>query len=223
MNSPFPTTYTSEARILDARISFLGKTYGLLALCIASGSVGAFASMGLAYPAEHPWMILLLMLGGIFIVQRVRRIPVVNAIALLAFGALTGFAIAPLVGFVAHRSPSLVAQAFLTAAIAFVALSAYAFVSRRDFSFLKGFVWTGLVAVIVLGLSNVFFFESGTMALVVSGMSVILFSAFILYDTGSILRDYPNEEYIAAALTLYLDVFLLFEHLLYLFGVLGDE
>ncbi|PJC70509.1 MAG: hypothetical protein CO017_04985, partial [Zetaproteobacteria bacterium CG_4_8_14_3_um_filter_59_5] len=49
------------------------------------------------------------------------------------------------------------------------------------------------------------------------------FSAFILYDTSSILRDYPNEEYIAAALTLYLDVFLLFQHILSLLGMLNDD
>ena len=111
----------------------------------------------------------------------------------------------------------------MTAAVAFVALTAYTFVSRRDFSFLKGFVWTGLVALIVLGLSNYFFFESPLVALASSGIGVLLFSAFILYDTSSILREYPNEEYISAALTLYLDVFLLFENLLYLFGMLGDE
>jgi len=51
----------------------------------------------------------------------------------------------------------------------------------------------------------------------------LLFSAFILYDTSNILRDYPNNEYIAAALTLYLDVFLLFQHVLAMFGMLGDD
>ncbi len=116
-----------------------------------------------------------------------------------------------------------VAQAFMTAAAVFVGLSLYALISRKDFSFLKGFVWTGLIGVIVLGLSNYFFFESGMLSLTISGISVLLFSAFILYDTSSVLRDYPNDEYIAAALTLYLDVFLLFEHLLVLFGVLGGD
>ena len=111
----------------------------------------------------------------------------------------------------------------MTTAVSFVALTGYVFYSRKDFSFLKGFVWTGLIAMIILGLSNYFFFESGTMQLAISGMSVLLFSAFILYDTSSILRDYSNDEYISAALTLYLDVFLLFENLLYLFGVLGGN
>ena len=216
------TTLTST-QLADARIAFLGKTYGMLAACIAAGSAGAYFSLGMAFPYEHPWMTLFAMIGGIFLVQAVRHVPGLNLAALLGFGALTGFAISPLVGFVAAKSGMLVTQAFMTTAVAFVALTAYTFISRRDFSFLKGFVWTGLVAMIVLGLSNYFFFESGTMALVLSGMGVLLFSAFILYDTSSILRDYPNEEYIAAALTLYLDVFLLFEHVLYLFGVLGDE
>ncbi|MDQ6993851.1 MAG: Bax inhibitor-1 family protein, partial [Mariprofundus sp.] len=68
-----------------------------------------------------------------------------------------------------------------------------------------------------------FIFESPMLALTLSGIGVLLFSAFILYDTSNILRDYPNNEYIAAALTLYLDVFLLFQHLLALFGILGSD
>lgn len=210
-------------QVADARISFLGKTYGLLALCIAAGSAGAWLSVGMAFPHEHPFIMLLIMMGGIFAVQAVRHTPGINLAALVAFGGITGMAVAPLVGIVAAKSPMLVTQAFLTTAIAFVSLTAYTFISRRDFSFLKGFVWTGLVAMIVLGLSNYFIFESPVVTLSLSGIGVLLFSAFILYDTSNILRDYPNDEYIAAALTLYLDVFMLFENLLSLFGILGDD
>lgn len=212
-----------QATRTDERITFLGKTYGMLTLCIAAGSLGAYFSMGMAFPYEHPWMMLFAMIGGVFLVQTVRHMPGLNLAALIGFGALTGMAISPLVAFVAAKSGMLVAQAYMTTAVAFAGLTLYTFVSRRDFSFLKGFVWTGLIAMIVLGLSNYFFFESATLQLAISGMGVLLFSAFILYDTSSILRDYPDNEYIAAALTLYLDVFLLFEHLLYLFGALGDD
>jgi len=168
-------------------------------------------------------MMLFIMIGGIFLVQGVRHIPGINFIALLVFGAITGMAISPLVGMVAAKSGTLVTQAFMTTAVAFVSLTAYTFISRRDFSFLKGFVWTGLIAMIVLGLSNYFFFESPMLSLTLSGVGVLLFSAFILYDTSNILRDYPNEEYISAALTLYLDVFLLFQHVLAMFGMLGGD
>ena len=212
----------TSTQLADARISFLGKTYGMLALCIGAGSLGAYASLGLSFPLMHPWLTLFMMMGSIFLVQAVRHTPGINIIALLGFGALTGFSISPLVGLVAAKSGMLVAQAFMSTAVAFVGLTAYAFVSRRDFSFLRGFVWMGLVAVIILGLSNLFF-HSGTMALALSGISVVLFSAFILYDTSAILRTYPNDEYIAAALTLYLDVFLLFENLLAMFGMLNDD
>jgi len=217
------TQVLQPTQLADDRISFLGKTYGMLALCIAAGSIGAYMSIGLAFPLEHPFMMLFVMIGGIFLVQGVRHIPGLNFAALLAFGAITGMAISPLVGMVAAKSGTLVTQAFFTTAVAFVSLTAYTFISRRDFSFLKGFVWVGLISIIVLGLSNYFFFESPLLALGISGMGVLLFSAFILYDTSNILRDYPNNEYIAAALTLYLDVFLLFQHVLALFGMLGDD
>ncbi len=217
-----PATMTTT-QVADDRIGFLGKTYGMLALCIAAGSIGAYMSIGLAFPQEHPFMMLFVMIGGIFLVQSVRHMAGINFIALLAFGAITGMAISPLIGMVAAKSGTLVTQAFMTTAVAFVSLTAYTFISRRDFSFLKGFVWTGLIAMIVLGLSNYFFFESPMLALTLSGVGVLLFSAFILYDTSNILRDYPNDEYISAALTLYLDVFLLFQHVLALFGMLDDD
>jgi len=213
----------SSSQLVDSRITFLGKTYGMLALCIAAGSFGAYLSMGLAFPYEHPFMMLFIMIGGIFAVQAVRHVQGLNLAALLAFGGITGMSIAPLVGMVAAESPMLVTQAFLTTAVAFVSLTTYTFVSKRDFSFLKGFVWTGLIAMIVMGLSNYFFFQSPLLALSLSGIGVLLFSAFILYDTSNILRDYPNEEYIAAALTLYLDVFLLFQHILSMLGILNDD
>ena len=217
------TTLTQSVQLADERIGFLGKTYGMLALCIAAGSIGAYASLGMAYPYEHPFMMLFAMIGGIFAVQALRHKPGLNFVALLGFGALTGMAISPLVGFVAAKSGMLVAQAFMTTAVAFVGLTTYTFISRRDFSFLKGFVWTGLIGLVVLGLSNYFFFESPLVALAGAGIGVVLFSAFILYDTSNILRDYPNNEYISAALTLYLDVFLLFQNLLYMFGILGGD
>ncbi len=217
------STYIQSATRVDARIGFLGRTYGMLTLCIAAGSIGAYASMGMTFPYQHPWMMLFVMMGGIFVVQRLRHTPVINVIALLSFGAITGMSIAPLIHMVAAKSGMLVAQAFMTTAVSFVALTMYTFISKKDFSFLKGFVWTGLVAMIVLGLSNYFFFESSMVALASSGIGVLVFSAFILYDTSSILRQYPDDEYISAALTLYLDVFLLFENLLMLFGVLGDD
>ncbi|RME35480.1 MAG: Bax inhibitor-1/YccA family protein [Gammaproteobacteria bacterium] len=217
-----PTISSPPSSAVDARIAFIGRTYGMLALCVASGSAGAWLAQGLAFPLQHPFLMLLIMIGGIFAVQAVRHTPGVNLIALLAFGAITGLSIAPLVGMVAARSGMLVVQAFLTAAVAFVALSGYCFASRRDFSFMRGFVIVGLIAVLVLGISNLFF-QSPAFALAIAGMSVVLFSAFILYDTAQVLHHYPNEEYIAAALTLYLDLFLLFENLLLLFGGLGSD
>ena len=216
-------TITSSVQLADERIDFLGKTYGMLALCIAAASVGAYFSMGISFPYEHPFIMLAIMMAGIFAVQAARHISGLNFALLLAFGAITGLSISPLISMVAAKSSMLVTQAFLTTAVSFVALTAYVFISRKDFSFLKGFVWVGLISMIVLGLSNYFFFESGTLQLAISGMSILLFSAFILYDTSNILRTYPNNEYIAAALTLYLDVFLLFENLLYMFGALGGD
>jgi FtsH-binding integral membrane protein len=126
------TLTASSANLADDRINFLGRTYGMLALCIAAGSAGAYFSMGLAFPQEHPWIMLGMMIGGIFGVQAVRHISGLNFAALLGFGVITGLAISPLVGFVAAKSEMLVAQAFLTTAAAFDGLTAYLCISRTD-------------------------------------------------------------------------------------------
>jgi len=176
------TETMTSSQLVDEKITFLGRTYGMLALCIAAGSIGTYLSMGMAFPYEHPWMMLGVMIGGIFLVQKVRHTKGLNFVALIGFGAITGMAIAPLVNIVAAKSPTLVLQAFVTTAVAFASLTAYTFISKRDFSFLKGFVWTGLVAMIVLGLHNYFFFESSLLSLTLSGVGVLLISHFSLND-----------------------------------------
>ena len=85
-------------------------------------------------------------------------------------------------------------------------MTGYVFLSKKDFSFLSGFLITGLIVVIVGSLLNAFIFQSPLGEFALAGGGVILFSGFILYDTSNILRYYDVEDYTSATLSLYLDV-----------------
>ena len=88
---------------------------------------------------------------------------------------------------------------------------------------MSGFLMTGLIVVIVVGLLNMFFIQSGEMRFMMSGASVLLFSGFILYDTSNILRYYGTDEYVSATLALYLDILNLFIALLSILGIMSDD
>ena len=119
--------------------------------------------------------------------------------------------------------PTIAAEAFVLTAITFVGLSLYVVYSKKDFSFMSGFLMTGLIVLVVGGLLNMFFIQSGMMHFVMSGASVLLFSGFILYDTSNILRYYGTDEHVSATLALYLDVLNLFIALLSILGIMSDD
>ena len=101
----------------------------------------------------------------------------------------------------------------MTVAI-FGGLTAYVFITKRDFSFLRGLLFTGLIMVLVGGLLNIFIIGSSAMGFAIAAMALLLFSGYVLYDTSNIIRRYPTNEYVAGALSLYLDAFNIFLALL---------
>ena len=145
----------------------------------------------------------ILQIALIFFASFAARKPGLNMVALFSFTTVSGLTLGPLLYQV---GPSIAAEAFALTAITFAGLSMYVVYSKKDFSFMSGFLMTGLIVLVVGGLLNMFFIQSGMMHFVMSGASVLLFSGFILYDTSNILRYYGTDEYVSATLALYLDV-----------------
>jgi FtsH-binding integral membrane protein len=206
----------AEASVSD-RIAFIRKVYGLFfaATLFAVGGV----LLGLTFPplmvlaVEHPIIMLILMIGGVMGAQAVRHVPGVNLAALFGFTTLTGIIISPLLYVIGRTNPGSILQAGVLTVAIFGGLTAYVFVSRRDFSFLRGMVTVGLVVVIAAGLINIFVGSLG-LGFAISAAALLLFSGFVLYDTSNIIRRYPTNEYVAGALSLYLDAFNIFLALL---------
>ena len=204
------------------RLVFIKKVYSLLAMSMGTAAIGAYLGSGplLLLVAPNMMLFFILQIALIFFASFAARKPGLNMVALFSFTTVSGLTLGPLLYQV---GPSIAAEAFALTAITFAGLSMYVVVSKKDFSFMSGFLMTGLIVLVVGGLLNMFFIQSGMMHFVMSGASVLLFSGFILYDTSNILRYYGTDEYVSATLALYLDVLNLFIALLSILGIMSDE
>ena len=195
------------------RMAFLKKVYGLLTVSLLVAIVGANIGQSLNPGLMLPLFIV--EIAMVFVAMAVRRKPVWNLVALFAFTGLSGLTLGPVM---LVYDAAVIQEAMVLTAVIFASLTMYVIISRKDFSFLSGFLITGLVVVIIGSLLNVFLFQSPMGEFVISAAGVLLFSGFILYDTSNILRNYEIEDYTAATLSLYLDVINLFLMLLRLLG-----
>ena len=204
------------------RLIFIKKVYSLLAMSMGTAAIGAYLGSGplLLLVAPNMMLFFILQIALIFFASFAARKPGLNMVALFSFTTVSGLTLGPLLYQV---GPSIAAEAFALTAITFAGLSMYVVYSKKDFSFMSGFLMTGLIVLVVGGLLNMFFIQSGMMHFVMSGASVLLFSGFILYDTSNILRYYGTDEHVSATLALYLDVLNLFIALLSILGIMGRE
>ncbi len=204
------------------RLVFIKKVYSLLAMSMGTAAIGAYLGSGplLLLVAPNMMLFFILQIALIFFASFAARKPGLNMVALFSFTTVSGLTLGPLLYQV---GPSIAAEAFALTAITFAGLSMYVVYSKKDFSFMSGFLMTGLIVLVVGGLLNMFFIQSGMMHFVMSGASVLLFSGFILYDTSNILRYYGTDEHVSATLALYLDVLNLFIALLSILGIMSDE
>ena len=203
----------AEATVAE-RMGFIRKVYALFfaATLFAIGGVmlGLSFEPLLKYAFEHPFIMLLLMLGAVMGATAVRHVPVVNLLALFGFTTFTGVVISPLMFVVFRDNPASLLQAGVLTVGIFGGLTAYVFISKRDFSFMRGMLWTGLIVMILGGLLNWFIVGSSALSFGLAVATLLLFSGFVLYDTSNIMRRYPTNEYVAGALDLYLDAFNIF-------------
>jgi modulator of FtsH protease len=214
------TVGTLTAGGIENRV--LRNTYALLALTLGFSALTAGVSVALNLP--HPGLLLTLAgyFGLLYLTARFRN----SSTGLLMVFALTGFmgyTLGPLLNayLALPNGGQLVMTAFAGTGIVFLALSGYALISRRDFSFMGGFLMIGILVGFLAGLAAIFFGLSG-LSLAVSAMFVLLMSGLILYETGNIIHG-GETNYIMATVTLYVAIYNLFTSLLHLLGALGSQ
>jgi modulator of FtsH protease len=160
--------------------------------------------------------------GLLFLTTRFRN----SALGLVFVFALTGFmgfTLGPIINLYLKlpNGAELVMNALGATAITFVGLSAYALSSRKDFSFMGGFLMAGIVVAFLAGI-GAYFFEMQGLSLVVSAMFVVLMAGLILFQTSAMVNG-GETNYIMATITLYVSIYNLFTSLLHLMGVFGDD
>jgi len=164
----------------------------------------------------------LLVLGGFMVVSWVARSVAHKSSSKAAhYAALAGYVVAeaiifvPLLYIADKFAPGAIASAAAVTFLGFVGLSLVAFITRKDFSFLRGILcWGGIIALVLIVAGVIFGFQLGTFF---SVAMVALAGASILYDTSNILHRYPEDLYVAAALELFASVALMLWYVLRLF------
>ena len=210
-----------EAELADPIKRVLRNTYALLAMTLLFSA--AIASTAVALQWRSPGMILTLVgyFGLLFAVHKMQN----SAWALPAVFALTGFMGYTLGPLLTHAlalpgGAQTVSLALAATGATFLTLSGYVLLTRRDFSFMGGFLFCGMVIALVAGIAGVVFQISG-LGLVVSAMVALLSAGLILFETSRIVNG-GERNYVLATVSLYVSVFNLFTSLLAMFGLAGS-
>ena len=211
------------AESLLATNKLIRNTYLLLSMTLVFSAVTA----GISITTNMPFMGPLLTLGGyfglLFLTTHLRN----SAWGLLSIFALTGFmglTLGPMINaylkFYSNGGQLVMLAMGGTGAI-FLGLSGYALSTRKDFSFLGGYVFVGVLVAFLAGIGALIF-NLPALSLAVSAVFIMLMSAFILFQTSAMIHG-GETNYIMATISLYVSIYNLFTSLLHLLGAFAGE
>lgn len=223
------------------RLAFIRKVYSYFTLSLAITAVGGYFG--------YTWVMKMVagrtnirsigpIFFGLIIVELIalgitwwlRKRDPINKIMLAIYSFLSGATLGPILAVAAMvalgkgiAAGTLILQAFIITALVFVGLTAYVFISKKDFSAWGGALF--MLLIIGLGMGLMFFiFPTGRgMLLLYSGFMALVFAGFMLYDTSMIMRRYRTDEYIAGAINLQIDFVALFIHILRILIILAGS
>lgn len=201
----------------------LKNTYLLLAATLGFSALMAMLSLALAVP---PWAylasVIVSMLLGMFVLPRTANSASGVGVIFLVTGLL-GFGLGSILSqyLALPNGEKIVGLAFGGTATIFLGLSGYALTSKRDFSFMGGFLFAGMMVVMIAVIANIFL-QMPALALAVSSAIILLMSGFILFDTSRIARG-EETNYILATYSIYLSIFNIFISLLQILGIMGSD
>ena len=215
------TMTRTEASVLSTN-KVIRNTYMLLSLTLAFSALTAAISMSMGAPRLGIVVTLVGYFGLLFATSKFRN----SGLGVLFVFALTGFmgfTLGPIIS--AYLSmpngSSIVMQAMAGTAAIFLGLSAYAVTTKKDFSFMGGFLMVGILVAFLAGLGAIFF-QIPALSLTVSAAFVMLMSGLILYETSNIING-GETNYVMATVTLFVSIFNLFTSLLHLLGFMSND
>jgi len=218
-NMGFQTASQSSAIEIN---KVLKNTYMLLSMTLAFSAVTAGISMAMNLPHGAALIMTLVAFGLMFVVNK-KADSASGIYWIFAFTGLMGASLGPMLSAYAAMpgGGALIMQALGGTALIFFALSGYALTSKKDFSFMGGFLMVGMIVALVAMVAN-FFFQIPALSLAISAAIIMIMSGLILFDTSRIING-GERNYIRATISLYLSIYNIFVHLLSLLGVLGSD
>jgi FtsH-binding integral membrane protein len=207
----------------EERATLVRRTYGLVFVSVIVTALGvAFARTQPALMQaviDHPIITLIAMFAPLWMAMRARHSYPRNLLLVLLFTFIEGLFIAPFLTLAERQSPGIVGQAGMLTLSTFGVLSLYALVSKRDFSAWGSFFFVGLWVLIATSLLNIFF-PTALGTLWIAAGTVLVFSGLLVFDTWRIVRSgqYGPDDYVMAAVNIYLDLLNLFLAIITLLG-----
>jgi modulator of FtsH protease len=202
----------------------LKNTYILLSLTLAFSAFMSYVAVATGTGRlGSPFLVMGVYMGLFFVISKLRNSP----LGILAVFALTGFlgwTLGPMISSVLTLSngPQIVTLSLGGTAAIFFAMSGFALFSRRDFGFMGNFLLIGMLTVFVVSIVNYFFLQLPGLQMAISGLVILIFSGFILWDTSDIIHG-RETNYIMATTGMYVSIYNIFANLLALLGVFGGD
>ena len=230
MNQPLPTAqpgFTGQLASQEQRNRVLRNTYWLLALSMVPTVLGAWIGVTTGITrAMGPGMSAIFFLVGafgfIFAIEKTKN-SAAGVPLLLGFTFFMGLMLSRLIGMVLgmNNGAGLIMTAFSGTAVIFLGMATLSAVIKRDLSSMGKFLFIGVIMLIVAGIANIFL-QSSAMMITLSVLAIGIFSAFIIYDLKRV-RDGEETNYISATLSIYLDLYNIFQSLLSILGIFGGN
>ncbi len=203
------------------RATLVRRTYSLVFVSVLftiAGSMFALSQPALLETiARHPFLSMIAMFAPLFLAMRARDVFPANIGLVLLFTFGMGVIISPALYVYGQQQPGLITQAAILTIGAFGVLTGYAFISRRDFSAWGSFFMVGLWVVVGTMVLNMFF-RNPALDLWLAGVTVLVFSGLLVFDTWRLRNQYGPDDYVPAAVAIYLDLLNLFMAILRIFG-----
>ena len=221
MNQPSTINYSAASKLETNKV--LRNTYALLSMTLFTSAIAAFFAVisGIGQMASIGMMVAAMVI--VFFVLPKAINSSMGIVWTFVFTSLMGGSLGPLLSHYLQfpQGGAIVMQALGMTGLVFFGLSGYVLTTKKDFSFMGGFLFAGLIVLIAASVFNLFF-QAPMAHLMISCVSVLIFSGYILYDTSDIING-RETNYISATIRLYLDVFNIFVSLLHILGFLNDD
>jgi modulator of FtsH protease len=210
-----------QVRTGAERATLVKRTYLLVLAGVAVTIAGVAFTFTqprlLQWVLAHPFITMLLAFVPLLMADRARTAFPANIGLTLLFTFTMGVMISPAMYYYARTTPQLLPQAAMLTLSTFSVLTGYAWVSKRDFSAWGGFLIVGLWVLIGTSLLNLFF-QNQSASLWLAGASVLVFSGLLIFDTWRLRNVYGPDDYVQAAVAIYLDLLNMFMAIVRLLG-----